>query len=42
MSGGDDITEQKDHEQYDEDENDSLTDEIKKKYHRIQRQAPRY
>ena len=42
MSGGDDITEQKYHDQYDEDGNDSVIDEVRKKYKRIQRQAPRY
>lgn len=41
MSGGDDITEQKSHEQYDENKNGSVFTDLKNKYHRIQRLTPR-
>lgn len=41
MSGGDDITEQKDAKQYDEKRNTSVLTEIKTKYRRIKQQTPR-
>lgn len=41
MSGGDDISEQKDHDQYDEKKNDSVFTQMTKKYNRIRRHSPR-